>query len=133
MLEQIMVDGPVTEAQAKICELLGFLPPDRPLSGWFTDSFGDIWIKDLPYVPAINELLKAQGFRWEAWRKAWRGQDATRAQVELLQAFSFCSRRNYLAETMPAGGSAPAFASDSYPGASYKCCPLRVGVFEERD
>ena len=117
-----------TATQKQICEALGFEAPNS-FAGWTPGAFGRIWVINLPYIPAVNSVLKSLGFRWEDWRKAWSGSDDSVERVEALQALSFCSGRNYIPDASPIG-DAPSFSVEAYPGATHRMCPVRVGTFD---
>jgi hypothetical protein len=122
----VWVDEPITEVQSAIVAALGFGPPERWAPGiWTCGAFADdgtpVVIRDLPYLPDVNATLKAVGFRWDADQKEWHGEDRTKAQVEVLQALSYCAQRYY-----NEAREAPKWAVKCGTGA---ICPVRVGAY----
>lgn len=121
------INEPMTGVQRAIVTALGFdmngtkWNPDAWSCGAFSDDEMPIVIRHLPYLPEVNAALKSVGFRWDAERKEWYGEDRTKEQVEVLQALSFCSRRYYKNQ------SQPKWAVES--GAGGYVCPVRVGAY----
>ena len=124
----VWVDEPITDVQRSIVTSLGFEVPELWAPGpWSCGAFAadgtTVVIRHLPYLPSVNAVLKSVGFRWDSDRREWQGEDRTKAQIEVLQALSFCAGRYYPAVERQA---APEWAIECGTGAA---CPVRVGAY----
>jgi hypothetical protein len=77
-----------------------------------------IAICNLPPIPEVAASLQSVGFRWHTYRLDWYGEDKTKAQVDVLQALSYCAGRYYPEK-------APSWAVEYGTGAM---CPVSVEV-----
>lgn len=96
-------DDPLTDVQKTILEELGFQPQWkwRP-GGWACGAFSQdngemratpIIVRELPYKPKVNAILRSIGFKWDPHNKEWEGADNTPEQIEVLQALQACGIR----------------------------------------